>query len=142
MRRCWNPSISRGSRRKRSCGKLRTDISAAWVKKLDPADQSFEHHLLEALWTYQSLNVVEPKLLGQLLLCFPQSIQRRLLGFRRVAKVGQRLLRFVHLIGRVGQRAGGIRRRGRRTLLDLLGLVFPCNRDYHCKCMGAGDRAD
>src|SRR5262249_21034011 len=26
-----------------------------------------EHHLLEALWTYQSINVVEPKLLGQLL---------------------------------------------------------------------------
>jgi putative heme-binding domain-containing protein len=40
---------------------------AAWVKKLNPADADYEHHLLEALWTYQSLNVVEPKLLDTLL---------------------------------------------------------------------------
>src|SRR5262249_8068033 len=36
---------------------------AAWVKKLNPSDADYEHHLLEALWAYQSLNVVEPKLL-------------------------------------------------------------------------------
>jgi putative heme-binding domain-containing protein len=40
---------------------------AAWIRRLDPADAEYEHHLLEALWTYQSLDVVEPQLLGQLL---------------------------------------------------------------------------
>jgi putative heme-binding domain-containing protein len=40
---------------------------AAWVKRLDPADPEREHHLLEALWTYQSLDVVEPDLLAALL---------------------------------------------------------------------------
>ena len=40
---------------------------AAWIKALDPADPRFEHHRLEGLWTYQSLNVVEPELLGRLL---------------------------------------------------------------------------
>jgi len=40
---------------------------AAWVKNLKPADADYEHNLLEALWTYQSLNVVEPKLLEKLL---------------------------------------------------------------------------
>jgi putative heme-binding domain-containing protein len=39
---------------------------AQWVKKLDPRDPGYEHHLLEALWTYQSLDVVEPKLLAAL----------------------------------------------------------------------------
>jgi putative heme-binding domain-containing protein len=40
---------------------------AAWVRGLDPADKEHEHHLLEALWTYQSLDVVEPQLLTRLL---------------------------------------------------------------------------
>jgi putative heme-binding domain-containing protein len=40
---------------------------AAWVKGADPKDADHEHHLLEALWTYQSLDVVEPKLLAALL---------------------------------------------------------------------------
>jgi putative heme-binding domain-containing protein len=40
---------------------------AAWVKGLDPADAEHEHHLLEALRTYQSLDVVEPDLLKTLL---------------------------------------------------------------------------
>jgi putative heme-binding domain-containing protein len=40
---------------------------AAWVKALDPKDANYEHQLLEALWTYQSLDVVEPKLLESLL---------------------------------------------------------------------------
>ncbi len=39
----------------------------AWVKALDPKDANYEHNLLEALWTYQSLNVVEPRLLDTLL---------------------------------------------------------------------------
>jgi putative heme-binding domain-containing protein len=40
---------------------------AAWVKGLDPGDPEVEHHRLEGLWTYESLNVVEPELLTQLL---------------------------------------------------------------------------
>jgi putative heme-binding domain-containing protein len=40
---------------------------AAWVKRLDPAVSDHEPLLLEALWTYQSLDVVEPKLLATLL---------------------------------------------------------------------------
>jgi putative heme-binding domain-containing protein len=38
-----------------------------WVTKLDPRDRDYEHNLLEALWTYQTLDVVEPKLLAQVL---------------------------------------------------------------------------
>jgi putative heme-binding domain-containing protein len=40
---------------------------AQWVKHLDPKAPAYEHHLLEALWTYQSLDVVEPKLLAAVL---------------------------------------------------------------------------
>jgi putative heme-binding domain-containing protein len=40
---------------------------AEWVKGLDAKDAEYEHHLLEALWTYQSLDTVEPKLLVKLL---------------------------------------------------------------------------
>lgn len=40
---------------------------AAWIAKLDPKDADHEHHLLEALWTYQALDTVEPKLLATLL---------------------------------------------------------------------------
>ncbi len=39
---------------------------AKWVKKLNPNDPDFNHHQLEALWVYQSLDVVEPGLLNQL----------------------------------------------------------------------------
>jgi len=40
---------------------------AAWVKAIDPSDPEAEHHRLEALWTYQSLDVPEPDLLAALL---------------------------------------------------------------------------
>ncbi|WP_422930628.1 PVC-type heme-binding CxxCH protein [Singulisphaera sp. PoT] len=40
---------------------------AAWVKALDPKDGAQAHQRLEALWTYQSLDVVEPDLLKDLL---------------------------------------------------------------------------
>ncbi len=39
----------------------------AWVVDLAQAHPDYEHHLLEALWTYQSLDIVEPKLLERLL---------------------------------------------------------------------------
>ena len=40
---------------------------ASWVKELDPNDPEYEHHRLEALWTYQALDVAEPALLKTLL---------------------------------------------------------------------------
>jgi putative heme-binding domain-containing protein len=39
---------------------------ARWVQRLDAKNAAYEHHLLEALWTYQSLDVVEPKLVATL----------------------------------------------------------------------------
>jgi putative heme-binding domain-containing protein len=42
-------------------------VLAAWVASLDPADAANDHHLLEALWTYQALDVPEPALLERLL---------------------------------------------------------------------------
>jgi putative heme-binding domain-containing protein len=38
-----------------------------WLSRLNSTNPDWEHHLLEALWTYQSLNVVEPKLLQTLI---------------------------------------------------------------------------
>jgi len=38
---------------------------ADWVKRLDSAEPEAIHHRLEALWTYQSLDVVEPDLLAE-----------------------------------------------------------------------------
>jgi putative heme-binding domain-containing protein len=40
---------------------------AAWVKAIDPADAQADHHRLEALWTYQTLDSPEPELLVRLL---------------------------------------------------------------------------
>ncbi len=40
---------------------------AKWVAGLDSQSADYEHQLLEALWTYQSLDVVEPKLLDKVL---------------------------------------------------------------------------
>ena len=40
---------------------------AAWVQKLNPQDPQFEHLRLEGLWTYQSLDTVEPDLLNAVL---------------------------------------------------------------------------
>jgi putative heme-binding domain-containing protein len=39
---------------------------ANWVKRLDAQDPEHEHHRLEALWTYQALDVAEPALLSAL----------------------------------------------------------------------------
>ena len=38
-----------------------------WIAALDTAGDNYEHHLLEGLWLFQSLDVVEPGLLGKLL---------------------------------------------------------------------------
>jgi putative heme-binding domain-containing protein len=39
----------------------------AWLTRLDSRDPEFDHHRLEALWTYQALDVPEPALLQALL---------------------------------------------------------------------------
>jgi len=38
-----------------------------WVKALDPKEEGYEHHRLEALWSYQTIDHVEPKLLAAVL---------------------------------------------------------------------------
>lgn len=38
-----------------------------WTAALDPSDENYEHSRLEALWTYQSIDIVEPALLDSLL---------------------------------------------------------------------------
>ena len=38
-----------------------------WVKKLDPKDQSYRHHQLEALWAYRNLDLYNIPLLKELL---------------------------------------------------------------------------
>ncbi len=38
-----------------------------WMAALDSAEENFEHHLLEGLWLFQSLDIAEPELLGKLL---------------------------------------------------------------------------
>ncbi len=38
-----------------------------WTANLDPADEDYEHQLLESLWMYQTHNVVNPELLEKLL---------------------------------------------------------------------------
>src|SRR4051812_6579377 len=48
-------------------GKRSLPALASWVKRLDPTEPNVEHHGLEALWTYQSLDEVEPELLAALL---------------------------------------------------------------------------
>jgi putative heme-binding domain-containing protein len=40
---------------------------AAWVKRLDAKDPNLQHHLLEALWTYQAIDRVDAPLLARLL---------------------------------------------------------------------------
>ncbi|MGA0557893.1 PVC-type heme-binding CxxCH protein [Larkinella sp. VNQ87] len=42
-------------------------ILQKWVQKLDKTQADYEHHLLEALWTYQTLEVVNEPLLQTLL---------------------------------------------------------------------------
>lgn len=39
----------------------------SWIGVLDPNDPEFEHHRLEALWTYQTIDRVEPNLLRDVL---------------------------------------------------------------------------
>jgi putative heme-binding domain-containing protein len=60
--RYWARLELRGRDREQVLGELRK-----WLAALDPTDPDHEHHLLEGLWTYQHLNVVELELLKKLL---------------------------------------------------------------------------
>lgn len=61
----WTRHFAKRVLKERGAGVL-PDL-AAWVKAIDPNDPEAEHHRLEALWTYQSLNTPEPDLLARLL---------------------------------------------------------------------------
>lgn len=43
------------------------DATKAWIAALDPKDPAYEHHLLEALWVYQGVEITEIDLLKRLL---------------------------------------------------------------------------
>jgi putative heme-binding domain-containing protein len=51
----------------KSRGNTALDKLGPWVNALDSADPRFDHLRLEGLWTYQTLDVVEPQLLAALL---------------------------------------------------------------------------
>jgi len=59
----WTRHFAKRVLKERGAKKVASDL-ATWVTKLDRKDKDFEHNELEALWTYQSLDVVEPKLLA------------------------------------------------------------------------------
>ena len=52
--------------RERDPGKVEAALRK-WITGLDSAEHNYEHHLLEGLWLFQSLDIVEPELLGKLL---------------------------------------------------------------------------
>ena len=54
---------------------------ASWVKGLDPRNPETEHQRLEALWTYQTVDVAEPALLKALL-----DLERSAAGVRRATR--------------------------------------------------------
>lgn len=62
----WTRQMAKRVLKERGASAVRPAL-AGWVNRLDPADPDHEHHLLEALWTYQALDVVEPRLLGRVL---------------------------------------------------------------------------
>jgi putative heme-binding domain-containing protein len=93
---------------------------AAWVARLDPADAAFEHHLLEALWTYQSLDVVEPKLLATLL--HARDHRARAAATRVVSYWHARLTNPLELLAaRVGDEHPQVRLEAVRALAQLPG---------------------
>jgi putative heme-binding domain-containing protein len=59
----WTRQQAKRVLKERGAKKVQPELEA-WVARLTPPA---EHDLLEALWTYQSLDVVEPKLLATLL---------------------------------------------------------------------------
>ena len=62
----WTRRFARLVLKERGADKVLAPL-AAWVAALNPADPEHELHRLEALWTYQALDVPEPALLTSLL---------------------------------------------------------------------------
>ena len=62
----WTRRSARGVMQERGADAVAPAL-AAWTAKLDPANLANEQPLLEALWTYQALDIVEPKLLAEML---------------------------------------------------------------------------
>lgn len=71
---------------------------AAWIKQLDSHGPDFDHQLLEGLWTYQALDVVEPDLLGKLLDSHDPRV--RAAAVRIVSLWGERLADPLELLAR------------------------------------------
>lgn len=62
----WTRRMAKRVLKERGPGEVTAEL-ARWLERLDRQDPDLDHHRLEALWTYQSLDVVEPGLLGNLL---------------------------------------------------------------------------
>jgi putative heme-binding domain-containing protein len=62
----WTRQQAKRVLKERGAGEVLPAL-AAWVEALDPDEADFEHRRLEALWTYQALDVPEPRLLDALL---------------------------------------------------------------------------
>lgn len=62
----WNRHQARRMLKERGAKEVVPHLKE-WVSKVDSKDAEYGQHLMEALWTYQSLDVYEPGLLGTLL---------------------------------------------------------------------------
>ena len=62
----WTRTQARRALSGRSRGEVAVTL-AAWAARLDVCDPNLQHHLLEALWTYQSVDEVDRPLLTRLL---------------------------------------------------------------------------
>jgi putative heme-binding domain-containing protein len=62
----WTRHFAKRVLKERGVAKVKPALDA-WIKNLDSKDAEFEHHLLEGLWMYQSIDVAEPDLLARLL---------------------------------------------------------------------------
>jgi putative heme-binding domain-containing protein len=55
----WTRQQAKRVLKERGAAKVRPAL-LVWLSRLDPSDPDYEHQLLEALWVYQSLDIVEP----------------------------------------------------------------------------------
>lgn len=62
----WTRRMAKRVLKERGAPAVLPELSA-WLERLDRNSPDLDHHRLEALWTYQALDVVEPGLLGNLL---------------------------------------------------------------------------
>jgi putative heme-binding domain-containing protein len=62
----WTRHFAKRVLKERGASQVKPALDA-WIKTLDSKDADHEHHLLEGLWTYQSLDIAEPALLNRLL---------------------------------------------------------------------------